>query len=148
MPEMPTTGFEELADFEQASKPRRRPFTFDQFLSLFIGAVLVFWAVLLLLIGMQRFKASSSDNLILGPWRSTDDPTFLELRFDRDGFMRGTNKKGDPFDGHYHFLAQQTIEITPFGREMIPTIQVRIRFAGATMTTTESTGVVSHWHRR
>jgi hypothetical protein len=148
MPQFPITASEELADFEQASKPRRRPFTLDQFLSLFIGAVLVFWAVLLLLIAMQRFKASSSDNLILGVWRSNDHPAFLELRFDKGGLMRITTKQSHRFDGLYQFLAQQTIELTPFDMNAGPPIQARIRFGGATMTMTDSTGVVSHWERR
>jgi hypothetical protein len=147
MPELPGTEFEEFSDFELASKPKRRPFTFDQFVSFFIGAVLVFWAVIIFLIGMHWFRASSSDNLILGTWHSSDDPMFLELRFAKGGLLGGTNKKEDPFEGRYYFLAQQTIEFKSFERETSRTIQAKIRFAGAAMTMTETTGVVSHWRR-
>src|ERR1700677_79360 len=88
---------EEYADFEQASRPRRQPITYNQVLHVVAGATVFFLVATMLVAAMQWFSDNSSDHLILGTWRSDDHPQFAKLHFSNNGFVALTDKAGRLF---------------------------------------------------
>jgi hypothetical protein len=145
------------ADFERASKPRRQPMTFVQLLKYIVGAALSFWAITLLLTAMQAYNHSSSDHLILGTWRSLDNPD-VEWRFDQEGFLTVfyQQRARPAFQTTYHFLAQSTVDFGEYWEvksERFPPMhhgskQAKVQFAGSTMRLTDAhNGMVTHWRR-
>jgi hypothetical protein len=141
------------AEFDQVSLPRHQPFSFGQLFTWLVSAVGIFWAVILLLTAMQWYRMNSTDHLIVGNWRSLDDPSIDKIQFSADHYVQGFTSKGEGFQLSYRFLAQSTIEITePWSRPpragaFLPR-QAKVQFDGRTMTLVDvHTGAVTSWQR-
>ena len=139
---------EEFRDFEAASRPRRPPLGFGHLLALLSGAAVLFLTATLALGTMQWFKAHSSDNLLLGAWRSDDHPKYSSIVCGKGGYLALTprNSRQQQF-GHYRFQAQYTIEFVVFDeREHVQ--KWKLQLTRDAMTTTDTEGVSAHWQRQ
>jgi hypothetical protein len=138
---------DEFGDFEQASLPRRRPFSFSRFLTVVSVAAVLLLTAALAMTCLQWFKTNSSDHLILGSWRSADHPQFSAIVFGQGGHFTAKDKTRS-LPGAYRFLAQYTIEFYLFDqREHFYRWKVELHRDAMTTTDTDD-GTLSHWSRR
>jgi hypothetical protein len=137
---------DELVDFEQTSLPRRRPFSFGRFLTVVTVAAVFFLTGIFAVACLQWFKTNSSDNLILGTWRSVDHPQFSTITFSKGGNLAVKDKTRN-LQGAYRFLAQYTIEFYLFDqREHFYHWKVKLRGDAMTITDADD-GTFSQWSR-
>jgi hypothetical protein len=137
---------DEFGDFEQASQPQRRPFSFGLFLTAVTVAAVLFLTASLALTSMQWFRANSSDHLILGSWRSAEHPHFSTIVFGKGGHFTAKDKT-HTFQGTYRFLAQYTIEFHIL-EQREPIYHWKIEFRKDAMVATDiSDGTSWRWSR-
>jgi hypothetical protein len=137
---------DEFGDFEQASLPQRRSFSFGLFLSVVTVAAVLFLTASLALTCMQGFRVNSSDNLILGSWRSAAHPHFSTITFGKGGHFTAKDKT-QTFHGTYRFLAQYTIEFH-FLEQREHFYHWKVEFRQGEMIATDSSdGTSWHWSR-
>jgi hypothetical protein len=149
MTHLPTTGPnpDEFTDFEQASKPRRRPLTADHLLEAVIVIAFVLLLIVLVTASIRWFQANTSDRRILGSWQALDHPEIANLYFGKSHDVTIIYKDGNTLYWRYQFLAQHTIDIGPQETQQ-PGRRYKVHFDGSQMTMEDtSDGKISHWRR-
>jgi hypothetical protein len=141
---------DEFADFEAASRPRRRRLSAGAWLRL-AGQVIFFVLLAAAVVHFLRWtRDNSPERLVVGEWQTGEHPYLSALGVSQHGPVRGETRDGIPASGKFAFRSRGTVVIewhdpTLYGKKN----HFRLEFHGREMITHDlDSGLSYRWLRR